>query len=122
MTWDGSVYNACDGTSMSCPVVSGTVALWLEANPELDIDDVKQLLAETSANDDFTEANPIRWGYGKINPVVGIQSIKGGTTAIRNLNDATRTNDGILYDLQGRNVTRPEAGFYIMGGKKVLCR
>lgn len=36
------------GTSMSTPIVAGTVALWLEADPTLDVLDVKRIIAETS--------------------------------------------------------------------------
>lgn len=38
------------GTSFACPVVSGVIALMLEANPELSWRDVQGILAETSQN------------------------------------------------------------------------
>lgn len=38
------------GTSFACPVVSGVIALMLEANPELSWRDVQGILAQTSRN------------------------------------------------------------------------
>ncbi len=122
MTWQDYPYGSMSGTSMACPVVSGIIALWLEANPNLKLADVKKILAESSINDQYTANKPIYWGYGKINASKGIEIINNGTTTISSLNDDTRSDNGVLYDLQGRSVTRPNAGFYIKGGKKVLFR
>ena len=36
------------GTSMSSPYVAGTIACWLEANPNLDMTDVKDIVAITN--------------------------------------------------------------------------
>jgi subtilisin-like proprotein convertase family protein len=44
----GGCKDATEGTSFSCPVVSGVVALLLEANPELTWRDVQGILAVTS--------------------------------------------------------------------------
>ena len=50
VTSDGIDYYWEDyqGTSMSTPIVSGTVALWLEADPTLNVLDVKRIIEETS--------------------------------------------------------------------------
>ena len=50
LTADGIDYYWEDyqGTSMSTPIVSGTVALWLEADPTLNVLDVKRIIEETS--------------------------------------------------------------------------
>jgi hypothetical protein len=66
MTWQGYPYVNMSGTSMACPTVSGIIALWLQANPLLTVADVKDILAHSCDNDEFTAKNPIRWGYGKI--------------------------------------------------------
>src|SRR5206468_1846832 len=44
-------YLSQSGTSMSAPVVSGTVALMLQANPSLTPDDVKAILKATAQSD-----------------------------------------------------------------------
>ena len=66
MQWQGYPYDGMSGTSMSCPTVSGIIALWLQADPTLTLDEIKEVLAATSRNDEFTAASPIKWGYGKI--------------------------------------------------------
>lgn len=67
------------GTSMSSPFVAGVIALWLEADPTLTVDDVKNIMKETADNDEFTAVNPERWGYGKINALAGIKKILGSS-------------------------------------------
>lgn len=66
-----------EGTSMSCPFVTGTLALWLQADPTLTMDDVRNILRNTSTNDSYTEAAPERFGYGKINVARGLEYILG---------------------------------------------
>lgn len=44
----GADYQTAQGTSFATPIVSGIVALMLEANPDLGYRDVQQILAETS--------------------------------------------------------------------------
>lgn len=63
------------GTSMSTPVVSGIIATWLEANPMLSPQDIKDIFAETAINDANTLAEPHKWGYGKIDSFAGIKII-----------------------------------------------
>ena len=66
---DGTTYpyGINGGTSMSAPVVTGAIALALQANPHLCAADVKSLLRLTSTRDSFVESDPIRWGSGKLN-------------------------------------------------------
>ncbi len=40
------------GTSMSTPFVAGSIALWLEANPDLNVNDVKEIIRKTAVRDD----------------------------------------------------------------------
>ena len=68
-------YSAKSGTSMATPAVTGIVALWLEANPNLSPDDVKSIIRETSTHDTFTGSEEwnTRWGYGKIDAYAGLK-------------------------------------------------
>ena len=122
MQWMGYPYTAESGTSMSCPVVAGIVALWLQANSEMTLDDIKEVMLNSSVNDSFTVSQPDRWGCGKINAVRGINYITTGDTGIRT-SDYAASRTTATYDLQGRRVShRPTAGIYIRDGRKIVVR
>ncbi len=53
----GDYTNTFGGTSAAAPIVSGTVALMLEANPNLTWRDVKHILVHTAVKNDPTEAD-----------------------------------------------------------------
>lgn len=64
-------YGVFEGTSMASPVVAGTIALMLEAYPNISFDEIMEILKETAKNDTFTGSvkdlgSPI-WGFGKLN-------------------------------------------------------
>lgn len=77
VTVDGRTYGwgSMQGTSMSSPAVSGIIATWLEANPYLSPDDIKQIFEATADNDSITQAAPEKWGYGRINSFEGVKYI-----------------------------------------------
>lgn len=87
-TFGTHFYGKMQGTSMAAPVVTGIVALWLQAYPQLTTNGVKILIANTSNPDsqvtapfDFygnTYSTPpnIKWGYGKIDALTGMQLIE----------------------------------------------
>ncbi|MGN0213667.1 MAG: S8 family peptidase [Muribaculaceae bacterium] len=97
---DGSTYSwgTMYGTSQSAPVVTGTIALWLEANGQLTPDEVMHLLEESSTRDDFViNGNPDKWGYGKLNALKGLHLIED--SSIGNVAETSRlwnfvANDG----------------------------
>jgi hypothetical protein len=45
-----------------------------------------------------------------------------GSTGIQEAESSSRTPDNVIYDLQGRRVTAPAHGLYIINGKKVLLK
>lgn len=64
------------GTSMSTPLVAGAIALWLEADPTLTIDDVKDIIAATSTRDEIVNSeDSVRWGAGKFNALEGLKEV-----------------------------------------------
>lgn len=69
----GGGYGFLSGTSMSGPHVSGIVALLREADPNLSVDDIKQILMET-AIDYGTAGNDNTYGYGFVDARAAVES------------------------------------------------
>lgn len=68
-------WGAMSGTSMATPFVAGSIALWLEADPTLNVNDIKDIIAKTSTMDDAISSSPERAGAGRINVQEGIIEI-----------------------------------------------
>lgn len=68
-------YAEASGTSMSSPMVSGIVALLLQANPKLTPNILKGILFQTAYKDTYTKPVPdsSRWGAGKVNAYAAIK-------------------------------------------------
>lgn len=91
---DGKTYywEEAIGTSMATPVVSGAIALWLEANPNLTIDEVKDIIAKTAVKDDYmknSKADPVQWGAGKFDAYEGLKEVIR-RTAVEGVRDDSR--------------------------------
>ena len=72
------IWSSMSGTSMSGPAVTGIVALLLQANPDLTVDEVREIITSTARNDDKTgplhanDSASLRWGWGKIDAVSAV--------------------------------------------------
>lgn len=68
-------YADMQGTSMSAPFVSGVIALWLEANPNLDYKDIEEIIDKTSYK--ISKGSINNWtkqeGYGRIDAYKGLK-------------------------------------------------
>lgn len=98
-------YGKMQGTSMAAPVVSGIIALWLQAAPQLTTNNIKSIIASTSitsspVSDSFqfygtTYSTPpnVKWGYGKINALTGMQLIEQAL----NIDTFDKSNSFVVY-------------------------
>ena len=130
-------YGSMEGTSMAAPHVTGIIALWLQANPNLTYADVRNLIKETSIKDkyvtdtDYIPSHDVRQaGAGKIDALAGLQKLVG-TTAIqmvgadspRHATPATMYDvDDNCYNTLGQRVSRNAKGLIIYKGKVYLNR
>lgn len=115
---------AAGGTSMSCPVASGIVALWLQADPSLTTYDIRQIIRQTALQDEFFYRNPQKFGAGKIDALAGMRMVLSRIGI-----DAPSSSDGQkpqldfsrpFYDLLGRRVGRNYRGVVVQDGHKYL--
>ena len=65
------------GTSMASPHVAGAIALWLEADPDLTLNDVKDIIAQTAHKDQYTDLEPdqVKVGAGKFDAYEGLKEV-----------------------------------------------
>jgi len=79
-TVKGGSYGGWWGTSFSSPVVAGTVALMMAANPAIAPGTLENLLFST-AQDLGTPGWDMYYGWGRVNTAAAVQAAKGGTTS-----------------------------------------
>lgn len=116
------------GTSMATPFVTGTIALWLQAKPEMTVSDIKDVLKNTNRYPDnfesLDEETRKRWGGGMIQPIAGLKYVLGTLTpdGVECLHDESR----VIIEQYDRNITafvagerKLEVALYTLDGIKV---
>ena len=74
------------GTSMATPHVAGIVALWLQADPTLTPERLKEIISATSTQPvEGMESHNSIYGYGLVNAYAGMCKVLGIETAIKGL-------------------------------------
>lgn len=109
------------GTSMASPFVAGTIALWLQADPEMTVDDVKAVLRNTNVYPaevlvlPETDEHRLRWGGGMIQPLAGLKYVldKKASAAIGAVTDDER----VLIEQYG-----PEIRVFVAGASEITAR
>lgn len=76
-SFPGGGYGFLSGTSMACPHVSGVVALMRSANPNIPVDDIKQILMD-SARDEGTSGEDNTYGWGFIDAYEAVLAVAAG--------------------------------------------
>lgn len=124
-------YGSMEGTSMATPVVTGILATWLQANPKLTPEQVREILSNTATTDSYTGniagAGNNRWGYGKINAYdglvyclnhSGIEQIGAPTRTMVYPNPAT----DICYFLLQNDDKNVNVSIYTLNGTEICSR
>lgn len=116
-------WGTASGTSMATPVVTGIIALWLEAEPSLTYEEVMRTIKETSMHDRFTGDVPDGiFGQGKIDALAGLKHILQMSSISHA--DAEKPScsyaDGILHLTTTDRIDRIEV--YRTDGTKVVSQ
>ena len=114
------------GSSMSCPVVTGIVALWLEACPWLSPDDVKEVIAHSCRRGDSSLLYPNSvWGWGEIDALAGLRYINEhfcDVVEVVGSRGEGLAGEGVVYDLSGRRVDSSVGhGVFVCNGS-LVCK
>ena len=127
--YNGRTYawNANGGTSMSSPVVAGTIALWLQAYPRLTPQDCLEVFRKTCTQYDTSLSYPNNWyGYGEINIYAGLKEVlrmaKAGIG--QHESSQTCTDNKRIYYIDGRYAGASESnlprGIYVRNHQKFV--
>lgn len=93
------------GTSMSTPLVAGSIALWLEADPTLTLEDVRDIINKTAVKDEFViNGDPVRWGAGKFDALAGLKEVISRANAGVDQIEAENRNDRMIITQNGEGI------------------
>lgn len=95
----GDMHTIKQGTSMSAPVVAGSVALLLEKDPTLTASEIKDLLTETADQDGFTGSTPNpEWGYGRLDVLEAMTKLVNSSGSATHLVEAYDQHPNSSYE------------------------
>ena len=112
---------------MASPCVAGIIALWLEADPTLSPEDVKNVFAKTATHIDETMEYPNNsYGYGEINAYAGLLEILGLNASVPSISSSQprdvkfRVNGKIIdITIEGHDNSRYTVKVYSTDGKVI---
>lgn len=122
-------FEGMTGTSMATPIMAGIVATWLQANPDLTVDNVKDILRETCSKGDaqglaLDDTDDIRWGYGKVNAYEGLKAamkLNAVTDIVADDSDILVKVNGNTFEAFAAGAARMEVKLFDMTGAKVAA-
>ncbi|MEG1586753.1 MAG: S8 family serine peptidase [Bacteroidales bacterium] len=69
-------FGILQGTSIAAPILAGTLALWLQQNPDLTLGEIRKIMQQTATPTPDTAKTPNNtWGFGILNAAGGMQQI-----------------------------------------------
>lgn len=113
------------GTSMATPIVAGVIATWLQADPNLTVEKVKDIMNTSANRDSFvttaTGAQKTQFGNGKIDALAGLSKVLNQDAVTDVAVDANRLiisdNGDNTYRVLGQGTL--EATVYTVAGQPV---
>jgi subtilisin family serine protease len=110
---DHAAYGGFAGTSMATPVTTGGVALLLQFNRNLTVDQVKSLIINNAAHDQFATAGwTPRFGNGKLNIAAAVAAA-GGSLATNSIEGTTFFVTQHYRDFLNRTPDASGLGFWV---------
>ncbi len=108
------------GTSMAAPVVTGIIALWLQADPTLTPARIKEVFAHTASHPETDTYPNYRYGYGAIDAYRGLCYILGIPDHIEEFSD--HQPEAVNISLQGNllvlgGISRAYVNIYTVSGQ-----
>ncbi|MBR6140416.1 MAG: cation:proton antiporter [Bacteroidaceae bacterium] len=109
------------GTSMSCPIVAGIIAQWMEAIPTLTREQAIEAFQATCRRPNPSLVYPNNdYGYGEIDAEAGLNYLMGHYDGLETIQNSESTIQNDIYNLAGQRLSKPQKGINIINGKKVL--
>ena len=129
-SWERTnMYGYMQGTSMSAPFVTGIVATWLQAYPQLTPEQLREVMRSTARKDTFTgtlEEGDNDWGYGKVDAYNGLkQCISIATAGCETLEmpfNGTITVKGDIMSIAFNSATHACMTITTLSGHKVMSK
>ena len=122
-----------NGTSMATPITTGTVALWLQAYPDLTPNDVRNVIVQTSRTSvdgadikisaGNTEQNYLQLGNGLIDAEAGLQYVIDNyvtPTGVRTVSDGANKASSVTKKLINGNIIIHKNGKYYSTAGQII--
>lgn len=92
------------GTSMATPFAAGVFASWLEADPTLTVNDIRDIAVTTAKRDSYVDkGDPVQWGAGKLDAYAGVKEVLRRADAGVNDILADNSSDKLIVEALGEN-------------------